>query len=105
MKITLKLAFFSSIFISESRSDLYGSKKKDSDDLKFFGCVWVSGERKHFFFEKKMHFSGFPDQNRSGEMAILGRIFHFFTINTKKSIYSGTLCAQEKKSYLRHLST
>ena len=31
-----------------------------------------------------MHFSGFAAQNRSGEMAILAHIFHFYTVNILK---------------------
>ena len=32
----------------------------------------------------KVHFSGFAAQNRSDKMAILGRICHFYTVNTQK---------------------
>ena len=41
-------------------------------------------EKEKKMFLKKVHFSGFAVQNRSGKMAILGRIFQFHTLSTQK---------------------
>ena len=65
----------------------------DSDELKFFGCVWVSGEIKKKFW-KKVHFSGFAVQNRSGRMTILGRVFNFYTLSNTK-VFNRCICGNE----------
>ena len=56
----------------------------DSDELKFFWmCLGIRRKKKNFFL-KKVQISGFAVQNRSGKMAILGRIFQFHTLSTQK---------------------
>ena len=63
----------------------------DSVELNLFGCVWVLGERNIVFEGKNVHFSGFAAQNRSGEIAILGRIFHFYPVNSQKVFDTDTM--------------
>ena len=48
----------------------WGGDINDLYELKFFGYVWVIGERKKNFLEKKVYFSGIVVQNRSGKMDI-----------------------------------